>query len=114
MEDGFSLIAFLSSSISIGVWYIDNGVSKHMKGVRDYLSRHKEGEMDFPIQMGNTMKFTPFWRGTICIQMDSGKNTGAIDVLHVWGLGLNPISVSTLQEKGYNVYFVGQKVYIKH
>jgi len=27
---------------------------------------------------------------------------------------MNLLSVSALQDKGYDVYFVGQKVYIKH
>jgi hypothetical protein len=34
-ENEFSLIACLSTSTSSGVWYIDNGPSSHMIGVRD-------------------------------------------------------------------------------
>ena len=36
------------------------------------------------------------------------------NVLHVPGLDMNLILVSQLQIKGYDVHFVGKKVYVKH
>ena len=35
-------------------------------------------------------------------------------MLHVPGLGMNLLSVSQLQGKGYDVYFIKEKVYVKH
>lgn len=35
-------------------------------------------------------------------------------MLHVPRLKMNLLSVSQLQNKGYDVYFIGVKVYIKH
>ena len=64
--------------------------------------------------MGNRTKCTPAGRGTIDFQGESGASTSASDVLHVPGLGMNLISVSQLQDKGYDVHFVGKKVYVKH
>lgn len=70
--------------------------------------------MDFQITMGNRMKCTPVGRGTIAFQTNAGTNIRATNVLHVPGLGMNLISVSQLQDKGYDVYFIGNKVYVKH
>ena len=38
----------------------------------------------------------------------------ATNVLHVPGLGMNLLSVSQLQGKGYGVFFIKEKVYVKH
>jgi len=35
-------------------------------------------------------------------------------VLHVPGLGMNLLFVSQLQNKGYDIFFTGKKVYVKH
>ena len=34
--------------------------------------------------------------------------------MHVPGLGMNLLSMSQLQNKGYDVYFIRDKVYVKH
>lgn len=70
--------------------------------------------MEFQILMGNKSKCTLVGRGTIEIQMDSMESTSVTDVLHVSGLGMNLISISKLQYKGYGVYFVGNNLFLKH
>jgi hypothetical protein len=64
-ENEFSLIAFLSSSASIGVWYIDSCASSHMIGVHGYFSSLKEEEMDLYIEMGNNAKCRVAGHGTV-------------------------------------------------
>lgn len=64
--------------------------------------------------MGNKSKCTPVGRGTIEIQRKSRASNSVTDVLHLSGLGMNLISVSQLQDKRYDVHFVGKKVFIKH
>lgn len=54
--------------------------------------------MDFYIMMGNKMKCNPVGRGTISFR-DS----------HEPGLGMNQISISHLQGKGYDVHFISKK-----
>lgn len=70
--------------------------------------------MDFQITMGNRTKCTPIGRGNIDFLWQSGASTNARNVLHVIGLSMNLISVSQLQDKGYDVHFVGKKVFVKH
>ena len=70
--------------------------------------------MNFHITMGNKAKCTPVGKGTIVFQIESGEQFRATNVLHVLGLGMNLLSMSQLQGKGYDVYFIKEKVYIKH
>jgi len=85
-----------------------------MTRAREYFSSYKEEQMDFHITMGNMTKCTLVGRGVIDFQRESKASTSAIDVLHEPGLGMNLISVSQLQDKGYDIHFVGKKVYVKH
>ena len=64
--------------------------------------------------MGNKEKCTPIGRGTIVFQTEAGNKLRATNVLHVPGLAMNLLSVSQLQNKGYVVYFIGNRVYVKH
>lgn len=68
--------------------------------------------MEFHFMMGNKTKCTPVERGIIIFHKESGANTST--VLHVPGLGMNLISVSQLQDKGYNIHFVWKRLFIKH
>jgi len=69
--------------------------------------------MDFQITMGNITKCTLVGRGTIDFQRESRASTSSTDVLHVPRLSMNLISVSQLQDKGYDIHFVGKKVFVK-
>ena len=104
----------MSSTAPPGVWYIDSGASAHMTGVQECFSSYQEEEMNFQITMGNKAKCTPIGRGTITFQTEDGNKIRATNVLHVPGLGMNLLSVSQLQNKGYDVYFIRDKVYVKH
>ena len=62
----------------------------------------------------NKEKCTPIGRGTVTFQTKDGNKIRATNVLHVPGLGMNLLSVSQHQNKGYDVYFIRDKVYVKH
>jgi len=64
--------------------------------------------------MGNKAKCTPVGKGTIAFQTESREWFRATNVLHVPRLGMNLLSVSQLQDKGYGVYFIKEKVCVKH
>ena len=81
-----------------------------MTEVREYFSSYNEKQMDFQITMGNRMKCTLIGRGTIDFQRESGVSTRTTDVLHMLGLGMNPISVSQLYDKVYDVHFIGKRL----
>lgn len=70
--------------------------------------------MKFQITMGNKAKCTLVGRGIVVFQIKAGEWLRATNVLHVPGLGMNLLSVSQLQSKGYEVFFIKEKVYFKH
>lgn len=70
--------------------------------------------MNFLITMRNKAKCTPVGRGTIVFQTETGERFHATNVLHVPGLEMNLLFVSQLQGKGYDVFFIKEKVYVKH
>ena len=70
--------------------------------------------MNFQITMGNKVKCIPAGKGTIVFQTETGEWFCATNLLHVPGLGMNLLSVSQLQGKGYDIYFIKDKVYVKH
>lgn len=70
--------------------------------------------MNFQITMGNKAKCIPVGRGTVVFQTEAGDLIQATNVLHVPGLGMNLIFISQLQNKGYDVFFIKEKVYVKH
>ena len=107
-------LACVSSTTPPSVWYIDSGVSAHMKGVRECFSSYQEEQVNFHITMGNRAKCTPVERGTITFQTEVGNKIRATNVLHVPGLGMNFLLVSQLHNQGYDIYFIGNKVYVKH
>ena len=110
LEEEFACV---SSSASPVVWYIDSGAFFHMTGVQECFSSYREEQMNFKITMGNKEKCTPIGRGTVVFQIEAGNKLRATNVLQVLGLGMNLLSVSLLQNRGYNVYFIGNRVYVK-
>ena len=106
LEEDFSCV---SSTTSSDVWYIDSGASALMTGVWHCFSDYQEEQMNFKITMGNKAKCTPIGRGTVVFQTEAGNKIRATNVLHVPGLGMNLLSVSQLQNRGYDVYFIGNE-----
>lgn len=70
--------------------------------------------MNFQITTRNQTKCTPVGKGTVIFQTTTGDSLRATNVLHVPGMGMNSISISQLQDKGYGVYFICNIVYFKH
>lgn len=106
--------ACISSTASSDVRYIESGASAHMTGVQVCFSNYQEEQMNFQITIGNKEKCTLVGRGTVFFQTEAGNRIWATNVLHVPSLGMNLISVSQIQNRGYDFYFLGNRVYVKH
>ena len=107
-------VTCLASSASSKVWYIESGASWHMTGIRECFSDYQEERMNFQITMGNKAKCSPVGRGNVVFKTEAGERLRATNMLHVPGLGMNLLSVSQLQSKGYDIFFIKEKVYVKH
>jgi hypothetical protein len=101
----FSLVVCLSTRAThSSVWYIDSGASRHMTGVREHLTDLTQiGDLE--VVLGDDRVVKAVGSGTISFQRESQPPMLLRDVLYVPGLKKNLISVSTIEERGYEVLF---------
>jgi len=105
--------ACLSNTHNKDVWYIDSGASSHMTGHKHYFTHLEEKGFDFEILLGDDYAYHPKGIGTIKFERELGKPLHLSNVLYVPGLKKNIVSVSALEDKGYEVSFKERKAYIK-
>jgi hypothetical protein len=112
-EKEFSLVTGLSStSATTNMWYIDNGASSHMTGVRVYFTDLIEGDVDLDIELGDDSTVKAVGRGTISFQRESQQLMRVRKVLYVPRLAKNLISISAIEDSRYEIIFRDGKVYI--
>ena len=86
------------------VWYIDSGASHHMTGVREHLTDLTQiGDLE--VVLGDDRVVKAIGSGIISFQRESQPPMLLRDFLYVHGLKKNLISVSTTEERGYEVLF---------
>jgi hypothetical protein len=101
----FSLIVCLSMRTThTDTWYIDSGASRHMTGVREHLTDLTEtGNVE--VVLGDDREVKVVGSGTVSFHRESLPPLTLAEVLYVPGLKKNLVSVSTIEEKGYEVLF---------
>jgi hypothetical protein len=101
----FSLIACLSSrTTTTDAWYIDSGASRHMTTVREHLTDLTEYG-DAEVVLGDDREVKVAGCGTVSFRRESLPPMTLTEVLYVPGLKKNLVSVSTIEEKGYEILF---------
>jgi hypothetical protein len=103
----------MSSTQTSEVRYIDSGVLSHMTGHKHYFSNLSEKEFGFEILLGDDYAHHPKGVGTIRFEREPSKPLYLSGILYVPGLKKNLISVSALEDKGYEVSFKDRRAYIK-
>jgi hypothetical protein len=101
----FSLIECLSSrNTTPDTWYIDSGASRHMTAVREHLTDLTQCG-DAEVVLGDDREVKVASCGTVSFRRESLPPMTLTEVLYVLGLNKNLVSVSTIEEKGYEVLF---------
>ena len=98
------------SGASTGIWYVDSGASRHMTGVREYFSELLESGADVEVVLGDDRVVRAVGVGTLTFQRESKPPLKVTEVLYVPGMRKNLISVSALEDRGYEVLFWGGQV----
>jgi hypothetical protein len=98
------------SGASSGIWYVDSGASRHMTGVREYFSELSESGTDIEVVLGDDRVVRAVGVGTVTFQRESKPPLKVSEVLYVPGMRKNLISVSALEDRGYEVLFRGGQV----
>jgi hypothetical protein len=101
----FSLIACLSlRTTTPNTWHIDSGASHHMIAVHENLIDLTQcGYAE--VVLGDDREVKVAGCGTVSFQRESLPPMTLTEVLYVMGLKKNLVSVSTIEEKGYEVLF---------
>jgi hypothetical protein len=106
----FSLVVCLSTRTTHSdMWYIDSGASHHMTGVREHLTDLTQiGDVE--VVLGDDRVVKEVGCGTVSFQRESLPPMSLIEVLYVPGLKKNLVSVSAIEERGYEVLFFDGQV----
>jgi hypothetical protein len=117
-EEEFSLVAFLSSSSftdleDSGAWIMDNGSSRHMKGMRSMFLSILETGSDLYVRSGASNMHTVKGVGCVRFQLESGGSLEVAGVLFVLEMKVNLLSVLALEDMGYAVLFEDGHVLIR-
>jgi hypothetical protein len=94
------------------IWYIDSGASSHITSVREHFSDLRDTEVRIDISLGDNRVVTVAGIGTVSFRRENLPPISFTDVLFVPGMKKNLISVSTLQDRGFEVSFRGTEVLI--
>lgn len=90
------------------------GASFHMIGNKKIFSHLKEKDMHIHIELGDDGQYETRGVGTGIFQKELGNPLHLIDIQYVLGLTQNLVSVATFEDKGYDVIFKRDKVYLQH
>eukprot|EP00253_Pinus_taeda_P035089 PITA_35089 len=107
-ELDFTLITCMVSSMMGSVWYLDRGASFHMN------SNLEDKDIHMHIEMGDDGRYSATGIGTITFQMELGSPLTLRDFMCVPGLKKNLVSVSMLENRGYDVIFSKGKEFLCH
>ena len=81
-----------------------------MTGVREYFSELSESGTDIEVVLGDDRVVRAVGVGTLTFQRESKPPLKVTEVLYVPGMRKNLISVSALEDRGYEVLFRGGHV----
>lgn len=110
----FTLIACIVSSMVGCVWYLDSGASFHMTDDKSLFSTLEEKYLKMHIEMGDDGKYRVSGEGIVVFQRKHGAPLSLTDVNYVPRLKKNLVSVAMLEDKGYDVVFSKEKVFLRH
>ena len=112
-EEDFCFIACMSSAAVSDMWFVGSGASCHTTGRKEYFTRLQEGGVNLVIELEDDRRYKSQGVGTILFQRESGKPLRFADILYVLRLTKNLISISTLDNKGYEVNFRKGRVFVR-
>ena len=110
----FTLFTRMVSSIVGSGWFIDNGASFHMTDDKSLFITLEEKDLQILIAMGNDEKYSVSGVGMVVFQREHGAHITFIDVKYVPRLKRNLVSITMLEDRGYDVVFSKGKVFLRH
>lgn len=94
----------------MGNWLIDSGASRHFIGYKEALSNLIEKDTNLKIILGDNATYPVKGVGNVTLQLNQGNTILLQEVLYVPDLKKNLVSISAMEDKGFNVTFIDEKV----
>ena len=85
-----------------------------MTADKELFSDLEEKDLQMHIEMGNNGRYNATGIGTITYERESGNQFLLKNVMHVPGLKKNLVSITMLEDKGYDVVFSEGKAFLRH
>ena len=108
-EDVEEYVLFSALSRSVmpeeDTWLIDSGASKHMIGKKTTLSRLEENNSLEKVSLVDDYQYPIKGIGESSYKLESRTSMKMKEVLYVPGLKNILLSISSLDKKGYRIYF---------
>ena len=89
---------------------IDSGASRHITGFKEALSDMIEKDTNLEIILGDNSTYPVKGTRTVTLHLSQGQVLHLQDVLYVPNLKKNLVSISAMEDKGFNVEFTDGKV----
>jgi hypothetical protein len=94
------------------VWFVDNGASRHMTGMRLVFLSLSETDSDYCVGVGTGLQLAVKGVGSVRFQLESGCFLKIVGVLYVPEIMVNLLSVSILEVDGFGVAFYYGRVFL--
>ena len=94
------------------LWLIDSGASRHITRFKEALFDMVEKDVNLKIILGDNATYPLKGIGTVTLHLSQGQVLCLQDVLYVPNLKKNLVSISAMEDKGFNVEFINGKVHI--
>lgn len=106
-SNGFLFISALSSNVSMDsdTWLIDSGASRHITSYREHLSDLVEKESNLQVIIGDDARYSVRGFSATSLNLESRVSLHPSDVLFMLGIKRNLVSISALEDKGYQIAF---------
>jgi hypothetical protein len=96
----------------IEAWFVDNGASRHMTGMRSVFLSLLEIDSDCFLDSGANSQLAVKGVGSVRFQLESGGFLEVAEVLFIPKMTVNLLSVSTLEIDGFGVAFFCGRVFL--
>eukprot|EP00253_Pinus_taeda_P023402 PITA_23402 len=113
-EIEFTLIACMVSLMMGCICYLDSGAPFHMTRDKNLFNDLEEKYLKMCIEMGDDRRYSVSGMVMVSFQREHGAPLTLTDVMYVSGLLKNLVSVTMLEDKGYDVVFSKGKAFQRH